>query len=1028
MNMSNEQMNLGFTDMEMSEQVKIGSIMSKSSYANFSDNCEEILENIRNSWENSLDIFAKKYDDTDIVLRDSQKGAIHAVVAHWTCSSKPANIVMPTGTGKTETMMSLLLIEQCKKVLIVVPTNPLRQQTFKKFVDLGILPKLKGFNQDIKYPVIGKIEKIPKSKEELDEIFDRCNVVVAIATSLGQCDQEILNHIATKSSHLFIDEAHHITAAQWKKVKDPFVKRKRKVLQFTATPFRNDNRPIGGKTVYNYPLKMAFDDGYFKKIHFDEVIEWDDTKSDEVIAQKAIDLLKNDLDSPNEFDHILMARTSKIERAKDILKIYKELCPEYNPQIVHSQQGKIERQAAFEAINNRNSRVVVCVDMLGEGFDMPNLKIAALHDLHKSLPITLQFVGRFTRSSVSSNIGEAHVVANIATAKVNESLAQLYSQGSDWNGILQYQSNAKIRKQIGLEEFIESFNKSDQEEISIQNIRPKMSTVVYKMQSGSQWKPDQIENAFKKGKDQILKTAINPTEKVLVAVEGKKNYIEWGHFRDIRNLNWDLYLIYWDESQNLLFINSSNNNGVHENLAKMLGGDGVTLIKGEDIFKCFSGINRTIFQNVGLNSARGQAIRYTMYTGIDVEQGLTDAQKSTKFKSNLFGIGFSVGEKTSMGCSYKGRVWSRRNSTIPDFVEWCKQVGSKLLDGSIDTKDVFKNALRREIANTLPDLRPITIEWDQEIYEGLTENVFEITHGGTRYNIDDIGIDLDSNQTDFSEGIEFKVYHKDFKTIYKFEIIPKEDDESDFKYTKKSGNDIQIKFGGESVDIVEYFRERPPIIRLIDGSFLEGNILAKIPEKIVFFDKEKIETWDWNALGVDITKESQKQEKRTDSIQYKVIEHLKNEGFEIVFDDDSSGEVADVVAVKIEEERVVIRLYHCKFSHESTPGQRISDLYEVCGQAQKSIQWKSKGASIFDHMIRRAINTQVNGFESGDQEKALLYKRQSNSFYPIDFAIYIVQPGLSKENISEDQQKLLGSTELYLNETYQIPLTVIASA
>ncbi|WP_346763412.1 hypothetical protein [Escherichia sp. E4694] len=35
--------------------------------------------------------------------------------------------------------------------------------------------------------------------------------------------------------------------------------------------------------------------------------------------------------------------------------------------------------------------------MLGEGYDLPNLKIAALHDHHKSLAVTLQFIGRFTR-------------------------------------------------------------------------------------------------------------------------------------------------------------------------------------------------------------------------------------------------------------------------------------------------------------------------------------------------------------------------------------------------------------------------------------------------------------------------------------------------------------------------------------------------------------------------------------------------------------------------------------------------------
>ena len=38
---------------------------------------------------------------------------------------------------------------------------------------------------------------------------------------------------------------------------------------------------------------------------------------------------------------------------------------------------------------------IVCVDMLGEGYDFPNLKVAAIHVPHKSLVSTLQFIGRF---------------------------------------------------------------------------------------------------------------------------------------------------------------------------------------------------------------------------------------------------------------------------------------------------------------------------------------------------------------------------------------------------------------------------------------------------------------------------------------------------------------------------------------------------------------------------------------------------------------------------------------------------------
>ena len=54
--------------------------------------------------------------------------------------------------------------------------------------------------------------------------------------------------------------------------------------------------------------------------------------------------------------------------------------------------------------------------MLGEGFDFPNLKIAAIHSPHKSLVSTLQFIGRFARTN-AENIGTAKFIAMLKRKK-----------------------------------------------------------------------------------------------------------------------------------------------------------------------------------------------------------------------------------------------------------------------------------------------------------------------------------------------------------------------------------------------------------------------------------------------------------------------------------------------------------------------------------------------------------------------------------------------------------------------------------
>lgn len=159
----------------------------------------------------------------------------------------------------------------------------------------------------------------------------------------------------------------------------------------------------------------------------------------------------------------------------------------------------------------------------------------------------------------------------------------------------------------------------------------------------------------------------------------------------------------------------------------------------------------------------------------------------------------------------------------------------------------------------------------------------------------------------------------------------------------------------------------------------------------------------------------------------------------MIIDDDGSGEAADIVAIRITGDDVApvgidVDLYHCKFSLESTPGHRIDDLYEVCGQAQKSISWAStpeKRSDLFTHLMRRAALRRDKGmasrYEKGDEE-SLHAIREISRICLVSFKIFIVQPGLSKANASHDQLELLSVTENHLLETFRIPFTVIASS
>lgn len=226
------------------------------------------------------------------------------------------------------------------------------------------------------------------------------------------------------------------------------------------------------------------------------------------------------------------------------------------------------------------------------------------------------------------------------------------------------------------------------------------------------------------------------------------------------------------------------------------------------------------------------------------------------------------------------------------------------------------------------------------------------------------------------------------------------------------------------------------MIWFADGSSLEGNQYVELKDTSPPFDPLKIHAWDWT--GIDITKESQGEGKEPDSIQARVIRELRVCNFDVIFDDDGKGEAADIVTIRLAGDRAAptsidVEFYHCKYSQETTPGQRIKDLYEVCGQAQKSIAWMyspDKRTDLFTHLLRREARRQAAGspsrIEVGDEE-LLLTIRDMSRLCPVSLRIYVVQPGLSSAGATRDQLALLSVTENYLMETFRISFGVIAS-
>ena len=182
--------------------------------------------------------------------------------------------------------------------------------------------------------------------------------------------------------------------------------------------------------------------------------------------------------------------------------------------------------------------------------------------------------------------------------------------------------------------------------------------------------------------------------------------------------------MHWDRDTNLLYINSTKKNDLHEKLAKAICGDSASRIHGEHMYRVLDGINRLMLANLGLSSPLGRYIRYTMFVGSDITKQLNDASYSMKRKSNLFGLGYRGDGKVTIGCSAKGKLWSMQSAgDFSEWLDWCRLMGSKLIDESITTDSFIQNLIKQEMITERPEKPPIAVHWPESLLIEFEERI-----------------------------------------------------------------------------------------------------------------------------------------------------------------------------------------------------------------------------------------------------------------------------------------------------------------
>ena len=985
-------------------------------------------EKVLDAWHNKFS-FKLEDESRDLPgLRTPQIGALHAISAHFSVGEEfePATVVLPTGTGKTETMLAMQVYRQLPKTLVIVPTDALRTQITRKFVSLGVLPDAGVVPIEIARPFVTRLSKGIRTLEEAREIVERSNVIVTLPNTLRVSNDEAVEYLVENCSDLVVDEAHHVSAPQWVDIRDRF--NSKRITQFTATPFRRDNKRVDGKIIFNFKLGDAQVAGYYRPINLKTVEEFgDEEERDRKIAVEAIASLRRDRDELG-LDHLLMARTKTTERADKVVALYRELAPEFTPQVVYSGSGRTkENRAALKRLLDRGeegARIIVCVDMLGEGFDLPNLKVAALHDTHKSLAITLQFIGRFTRKGTEGKIGEATVVANIADPETEQKLANLYAEGADWDVIIQRLSEERIEDELRLQDVVQGLKENGNlhSQLSLWNLRPALSTQIYKTTCEA-WSPLKYENILPKDAERWY--SISEEDNILVAVIYRSGTVRWGNYQNLFDTYYDLILAFWDKEEGALFMYSSDYKGLRiEKMAQEITDKNTELLSGPAIFNILNNVELPLVKNLG--SSRVGAISFTSYFGPNVTDGLASIEKAESALNNIACLGYEDGERVLWGGTQRrGKVWQQTSGTISEWMNWCSRTWLKVSKEDEIDANITRDFLRPEKLSQSHTSMPIAVQWGEQAQIQFNDKQF-VQFGETEVPL--YLVDLEVSSVSNNGAITIQITSDNYSSEYQFQIS--ETFAGGYRYTKVSGPDVFFrKTNGNPVSLEEHLLSDPFIIRYADGTHSYNCYHIPVRLDAGMFPKDRLEVWDWD--GIPLNQESMYKAGNTDTIQYRTFEQIQNE-YDLIFNDDGCGESADLVAIKdVDNETIRLCLVHCKGAHGGNVSNDIRNFYTVCGQAQKSITVKHGGMHTLYYELKRRHETWVregaSRFLKGDMKLLSFFKEKARKS-KLEFEVLIVQPGASAAIASDDILKLLATTELFLVKTTQAKFRVIVSA
>lgn len=951
--------------------------------------------------------FSENYDKLSFPIanlqpvgfRAAQIAAIHAVSAHAFNSKQPAIVTMPTGAGKTTVLMALAFMLRAERVLVLTPSRLVREQIAENFRLLLDLKKVGAVPAVLNGPKVFATDGIVGSDGAWDSLrqFD---VVVATVPSVSPREGVIPVPPSGLFDLVLVDEAHHAPAKTWSRLLD-LLAHVTQVL-FTATPFRRDDKEIKGKIVFSYDLKRAYDDRVFGDITYEPVRRPPGTASADIAIASATEA-RFRADRAAGFNHLVMVRADSLPRAKALHDIYEEHTG-LHLAFVNGQHSLGHVKRIITKLQNNELDGIVCVNMFGEGFNLPNLKIAAVHSPHKSLAITLQFIGRFARTG-QTDIGSATFLAEPSSS--GSEIDELYETGAIWRNIVHNLGAARVEEEVQTREILDSFEVEaapDMVDFSLYTLRPYFHVKIFATPDGVNLE----EEPDLPGKLQIIYKGISNPHGAVVYLTREAVRSPWSSDERFTNVAYDLFIFHHNPDAKLLFICSSRRSG---ELYNRLAGNLVTgrprPLSNSSINRVLNDLEAAEFFSVGMRKRHklGQFESYRTITGPSGDRAIQETDGRLYDRGHCFGKAFDDGNEVTIGVSSASKVWSNTSDQIPELLSWCNKLAVK-----IASNRAVVTGSRLDLLSAGEELAQIpagviAMTWAARVYYDPPRVFYEAAEGTI------IGVSLLDFALDIVEShdgsVIFCIANADIAWHGAFSL----GDDDLFTPASDQEPDLIVQRANGDISLAEYLNEEMPSFFCSDLSAIEGMSRFPAPLSLQVLSDDLIETVDWGAAGVDITKEKPGPGEGRSLFEW-LRERLLASDAAVVFCDDGAGEVSDFIAVHETNNGPRVKMFHCKASSRAQAGNRVDDLYEVCGQAVKSSVW-IRTEHLLARLKHRTTLASVTGYVKGDEDTVERILDQQNR-QQTQFEIFVVQPMVMRTGRHENISNLLAATRDYL--------------